>query len=911
MTFLEQLVDRSISELNPQDLGRSLFLFPNKRAILFFYRALQEHRHRPDPLLVPELDTLADWVLRSCGLQAASWETLLLTLYRNYRDLTGSSALPFELFHPHTRAIVDDLIEIDRGRLTPSEIRTLAERAKSSDNQCSPYSALLDLLPDLHRKFNRSLIDQKLAHDALALRQLLEHPEYIEKALPAYPAVYVCGFYPIDQAEIELFEKLSRLPQVRLVWDADRYFIDQPDQEAGLLFKDPRLFPDPTLVSAEEIRSQPRTITLIETQGNIDQAKIMASVLQDLADQADEPAEQTAILLPREALLLPLLSAIPQKFAKINITMGYPLAQSLPVSLLHCLQDLQSQLDDDNASVPFQPLYRLLMHPQWSAFLTPETLDGLQRAQAEQSRTIDRHQAEQMIMPLENLLLPAKKPSALFSQILDLLDSLRESLTVHESSGQPLPKLELLFQLRRQVLAAARIASAPDITISVKTAWLLLWECLEQAAIPFSGEPLQGLQIMGLLESRCLDFSNLIILSCNEGVFPPGRSAFSLIPGEVRKQFKLSGYREQDARAAYHFYRLLKRSRRVWLIYDGSGSGDSGNEASRFIKQIEHELSVNCPLTRLQRRPLVHIPPPAGRPLWSVPNHEGLRRRWQEMPFSASAINTYLNCPLQFFFRYGLNIAEKTRESSAADPRGIGLIAHKCLEELYRPYLGRNIDRAAIENMLTRVSAMVTETSRRQYPGLDTDSGRPYLESYILNELLQRLLSAQSEQSAYRLEGIEKRINGRISLGDGTSFRLTGSIDRIDRLADGWRIVDYKSGAVKAADLNIGAMPESMTEDSPFHSQKIAWQLLFYQHLYCRDCGLKPDQVDCVLLPLRNPDDGFLGFKSSADPTRSFDRFQRLLLEFFSQLNDPEYIFNQTGKPGNCQNCPYRDICHR
>jgi hypothetical protein len=910
MTFLEQVIHKALAVIPQDQLGQSLFLFPNKRAGLFFSRTLQRNPDRPDPMVMPETNTLTEWVFRHSTYQPAGWETMVLTLFRCHRELAGDQAISFELFYPNAKAILNDLMELDRGLLNPAQIKELAQASQSSDNQSSAFFALLQHLPTLHERFNQALMEQNLVHEALALRLILNEPGQLEKALQDHTAVFACGFYPIDRAEIELFVRLNQAPSVHLVWDSDRYFTDQPDQEAGLLFKDSRLFSDEMDRGNSDIQDTDRHITLVETQGSVDQAKAMESVLQEMASDTSN-AENTALILPQEALLLPLLSTIPAAFTRINITMGYPLAQSLPVSLLHNLHDLYRQIGDQTESVPFMPLFRLLKNPQWAPFLQAEVLAALQHDLEAQTRSVPLLKAKTWLHPYDSLLDLPQTPAELFERLLSLMDTLKGSLSTDTAGDQTDPKLELLYQIRKQIVATRRFASSPDISISMKTAWLLLWESLEQGAIPFSGEPLEGLQIMGILESRCLDFKNLIIPSCNEGVFPRGRSVFSLIPHEIRQQFKLTGHRENEAREAYHFYRLLKRSSHVWLIYDGSGRGENGTEASRYIKQIEHELTIHCPRTKLNKQPRVHTPPPICTPRIRIDNDRGLRQRWQEMTFSASAINTLLRCPLSFVYRYGLRIQEKSRPADETDPRGIGLIAHQCLEELYRPWVGKNIDRTVIHQMLPLIPSLVNRVSTEQYPGLNIRSGRPYLEGKILTELLNRILSAQSQVNPYLLHAVEQDLFGLLDLKSKTRFKLKGFIDRIDRQSDLWRIVDYKSGSVDLLDLSIKRMPEEFTLSDPFNKKSLAWQLLIYQWLFCQSLGVSPDLVTCSLLSLRSPNDGFLEFKSSDNALERHERFSFILKGFFSLLDDPGFSFEQTDQSDRCKTCPYHDVCHR
>jgi len=908
MGFLKKVIDLALSTLPHGQLSNSLFLFPSKRAILFFTQALKENTHRPDPLLMPPMATLSDWVIRIGGWQMASDETLLITLFRSYCLLAGDFAQSFEQFFPQSQTILADLLEIDKARLKPDEVRNISTNALSSDTPNSQFSRILKLLPALHEQFSQELLAQKQLHYPLALRTLLERKESIQESIKGYEAVFLCGFYPIDLAETEFFARMGKLPQVFSVWDDDLYFTECKGQEAGLLFKNPQLFPKAYQPEDDSLRSRARTITLIETQGSVAQAKAIGSLLEQLGREDGQTETDTALILPHEQLLLPLLSAVPSQLEHINITMGYPLSQSLIASLFRCIEMLHRQTPASGAAVPFKALHGLLTHPEWLPLLGTTTLEKLYTAQTNRTRTVERSEAESFLGKAAFLLVPPSSAEALCLMLLSFLEQFKDAI----GDESPPHKLELLNQIRRQVLALGRLTEAKDLQITVQTAWRIFLDKLEETSLHFSGEPLQGLQVMGMLETRCLNFKNLIFLSFNEGVYPQGKGSFSLIPNELKQQYQMAGHKEHEALQAYYFYRLLKRCERVWLLYDGSGRGERGAEASRFIRQIEHELVRNSPGTQLIRQPIIQPPPPLheAQPL-SVVNNEQLRLRWQEMKFSASAINAHNSCPLKFFYRYGLKIKEPSQYSDVIDPLGIGLITHHCLQELYKPFVGKIIDAAAIHSMRDRVKSKVSESSHFYYPGLDISRGRPYLESQVLIELLHQILSAQSDEAPYHLNAIEKEFQGRFRLKGGSEFLITGIFDRIDQTDSTWRIVDYKSGQVDSSDVKTDKMPTRFDIDDPFNHKNIAWQLLIYQWLFCKQTRLAANEVDCAVLSLRSPQSGFMYLSPTESSEAVLSDFSILLEDFFTTLNDPAYIFKQTEKPESCSFCPYKEICHR
>lgn len=906
--FMEKIIKLALDRIPADQLSDALFLFPSKRAVVFFNQALKNTVNRPDPFLLPAAETLSSWIIRIGGWHGATADTLLITLYHCYQQLESQHTLTFEQFYPLSRTILADLMELDKACLTDDEIRNIARNTLSSTRSDSQFNRILSMLPSLHEQFNQALLGKRTVHYPLALNTLIRSKEQIQKALERYSGIFLGGFYPIDQGEIKLFSMLMNEANVFTVWDNDRYFIENAGLEAALLFKNPVLFPQGPQAMDDDLRHRSRAITLIETQGSIAQAKAVGSILEEINTHEKSSEIESALILPHEPMLLPLLSAIPKELDQINITMGYPLSISLMVSLFSNLEQLQNQLHPSVESVDFKALHKLLTHPEWSPLIDEDRKQKLNLALSKRVRTLSRNDAMTMMGDLSSLLTPPDSAQSLCGQLLLLLEKLKDSI-LHEESPH---KLELLNQIRRQVLSLERMSQNDQLNLTVRTAWQILHERLEESSLPFSGEPLLGVQIMGMLETRCLDFKNLIFLSFNEGIYPRGKSDFSLIPADLKRQYKMASYREYDALLAYNFYRLLKRSQRVWLMYDGSGRGDQGAEASRFIRQIEHELLRYSPGSRLQRQSIIQSPPPISPCAdITVKNNERLRQRWLKLEFSATAINTHNSCPLRFFYRYGLKMKEPARQSDAMDPLGIGQITHTCLEQLFSPFIGQTIDQKIMESMQSRVHTLVTQTSREYFPGLDVQRGRPYLESTILTELLTQVLTAQTSAKPYVLIGVENQFLGKIRLDDGTSYQIIGKFDRIDLTEEGWRIVDYKSGRMESGSLKLDDMPERYQIDSPFNKKNMAWQLLLYQWLFCQAKHISPSEVSCAVLPLRSPDEGFCHLQTTMEARELQSLFSTVLQGFFRRLSDPNTLFRQTDNTETCAFCPYRGVCHR
>ncbi len=460
--------------------------------------------------------------------------------------------------------------------------------------------------------------------------------------------------------------------------------------------------------------------------------------------------------------------------------------------------------------------------------------------------------------------------------------------------------------------------------MDVRTLYKYLIQISKHTRIPFSGEPIKGLQIMGLLESRALDFENVIMLSTNENIIPKGNRENSFFLHELRKHFGLPVPRHHTAIYAYHFYRSIQRATNTYLIYNTEVDDWGSSEMSRFLLQLKHELPT------YNGKPVeasIINPPPVldtDREEISIAKNESAQLRLKAIAgrgFSATAITTYLHCPLQFYFQYIASLQEEENIEETIEARTSGKVIHSVLENLYKPYINRILIAQDFDAMLKKYKEMTREYYRIHYLEGDIDTGKNRLIYETTLLLIRKLLLAEKKL----LTGNELIIrnteeNFEVSFPHtirDTAIRLRGQIDRIDRYNGKLRIIDYKSGNVKDTELKIEDIPE--LKDGKHNK---AFQTLFYAYAFNIQTHLSAPVMmgiisfknipKDIVIPLQLQDSETKEKQDSFDFQHDLSRdFENLLMEIFSEMLDPDTPYAQTPDKERCTYCNYKNICKR
>ena len=732
-----------------REVGSSLpqytFVFPNHRAGLFFRKYLSQAVDKP--VFSPEILTINECFAQLTDLRLADQLTLLVRLYDLYRHLRPD-AEPIEQFLYWGKMMLSDFSEIDNHLIPNVEALFYAVRdlhdiddrfryltdnrrdaihrfwgefltseAHHPDSTMHPhFLRTWQLLYPLYTSLRQNLLSDGLAYDGLLHREVIEHLDSIDPQRLKQHYVFV-GFNALTESERQLMLHLQALGRADFYFDYENYRLRDPENRASLFMEDNRrLFQSRYTLPASDNTQDPEC-RLISVPSTISEAHEVYHILRELYTDTPNPDyTRTAVVLPDEQLLIPLLGCFPPEVEKINVTMGYPLRAT--------------------------SLYMPVAYPD--RFLSP---------------------------------MPASAPDYI-AQIRDLLTSMR---TDENAEGV----YQLLKVLDKMTSVLTRY---PDVPFSVEAAQQVLRMLTMEASIPYVGEPLNGLQVMGVLETRALDFDNLIITGFNDDLYPGRTRSNSFVPYILRKGFGLPTPERQDAIFAYNFYRMLSYAKRVWFITNSTADEQHSGEVSRYFYQLQWQYHVP-----VQHETVVSpLNTPATDSRAEVPKTEEMLQTFRDYVskgISPSALNKYLRCQKQFYYRYVLRIhePEQDEEISVTDLT-LGTVLHDTIQHLYQPYEGKQLTASVIETLRAGFAANAANDGL-----LDALKG-DILAEQVVRSYVRNILDFDLTQVPLRYVAAEYPCSRTLSVPGVGDVRFYGKIDRIDERQGITRIIDYKTG---------------------------------------------------------------------------------------------------------------------
>jgi RecB family exonuclease len=491
-------------------------------------------------------------------------------------------------------------------------------------------------------------------------------------------------------------------------------------------------------------------------------------------------------------------------------------------------------------------------------------------------------------------------------------------------------ELEYLFSFSQIVHQLGNLRTEFPSPLKIAAFYELYKQVVAGTSLPFFGEPLKGLQIMGMLETRTLDFENLIILSCNEDLLPSGKINSSYIPFDIKRSFDLPTYRHKDSVYAYHFYRLLQRAENVWILYNTEADQLGGGERSRFLRQITSELPSYNPGIVI-RESVLTTPLPKGEPLpvIMIPKTGTTLEALNDKAvkgFSASSLNSYRNCPLKFYFAEIAGIREPEDVDDTIDPAVLGSAVHAALNTLYQPCLDKPLTKEHLSAIEPLADEAVDSAFEKKFKGSDITYGKNLLLVKVAKMMIKRFLqfeAAQLDELSKAGKGLtvaflEQYVETYISIivdGNETNIKLKGFIDRVDRLNGWWKIIDYKTGITEAKHVKVKEW-EELIENADLN---IGFQLLMYSFLLSRRFQ-QPISSSAGIISLKKLNTGFTTVSVPGDEPgkltsilgdSSSARFEEILRSILSEVYDLSVPFSQTSDLDICERCPYINLCLR
>jgi hypothetical protein len=959
--FLDRIATHLFDEFGDR-LDKHCLVFPNRRAGLYFLKYLAGKAGKP--IWSPEVKTINELFQSFSSTRLAESELLVFELFKAYREINREAGniddfffwgeMLVNDFDDVDKYLVDasklfinlkDIKEIDSifGGLTEAQIEIIKQfwinfDPAASTDQKSDFQEIWSILLSLYEKFRRRLIEKGIAYEGMIYRELAE--KCMTGNLPnvKWDYLHFIGFNALNNCEKEMMTYLKKVGLARFYWDYDDSFVNEnPDHTAGYFIRENlKMFgnnmpSDWNYNSAFLKNAKSPVIKVIDSSSDIAQVKLAAKLVGDSPSINTSEAHHTAIILADENLLLPALTSLPDNVESINITMGYPLKFSPVYSLIKDLLTLQKTLGSDiNGDIVFD--HREVLNILTNSFFNDKEDNLSFPLIATLNKNMELWISQSFFnnkLPFDNIFRKvdtAKDLSLYLKTILEKLYILTGASDDKETVAVGISiRNEFIYRVILAINRLDAIVNDTDSPITVQTYNRLLDRILRGLSIPFSGEPLNGIQIMGILETRSLDFKNLIMLSVNEGVLPQNSAGNSFIPYNLREAFGLTTIRHQDSIYAYYFYRLLQRAENVTLIYNSSADGLKTGEMSRFLLQLKY--SENPPQTGSQRFE-IKAPDRVPREIKRDNKHiEKLKKNYlsgEKKILSPSAVNTWLTCRMKFYFRYVCDLKEPEKVSREIDSAMFGELLHFIMEKIYNPVMKKILNSSEFDSMRNNdnlIGSIIAHSINERFYNMKKSnlSGNDLIICNILKSYIQLIIRHDSALVPLEIVELEYPVESIIEIdyqNKTETIKIGGVIDRLDKTGGIYRITDYKTGKIAMEIPNV----ESLFDKEKIDRNDSWFQILMYCNVF--NTGNEQYRVCPVIYPVRNMyNDDFndtLKVKDLNGLAVLVDDFEKVRDSFRSYLKltienifNPELPFTMTENLKKCDFCPFAGLCQR
>lgn len=920
-SFLSRAAAR-VLEFSGTEPENVAVILPSQRAAVYFRKHLTEQATTVQ--FAPQLLTLDRFVGDLSSNETADQIELLFLLYQSYCDVWKSEAEPFDRFLKWAPLALADFSEIDAYLVDPklffkdlTNLKELDEWSLNEEELTSTqqnYAWFWKKLGELYFHFTKKLKESKQAYSGLMFRDAAENIESRGENMN-FRRVFFCGFNALSQSEEKIMQYFVGKDKAEMLWDADHFYLDFPQHEAGMFLREnfkqfggSDHWVDNTLTGAK------KSITVAATPNEVSQTDLMAHLLEEMPDHS-----QTAVVLANENLLSPVLNSIPEAVERVNVTMGLSTRYSPLHSLFELLFEWMNSRTEDGR-YHYRHVLRLVGHPylnfstafvqsarklvtaikeQKRVFLSPEDIGTMEN----NGQLIEFFRAISVSdLSAENQL------KAQFNLLHFIIK------TLGNSDDQALEK-EYLFHYLKALRRIEQLVERFPTELS-GDAYSRIFSVLTAGdKLNFVGEPLEGVQVMGMLETRALDFKNLIILSCNEHVMPGNNIQQSLIPFELKKYYHLPTRTEKEAIYAYYFYRLLQRAENVHLVYSTDTSSWQGAEPSRYLAQLEYDLKDHEQVQLKKVITRTKDDSTEKNPLSILKSEAVIDRIAEKLSrgLSPSALNKYLQCPLDFYYSYVLGYREEDEVEETIEHSTLGTVVHNVLEKLYEPFLNQGVLKVEhLKSMFGKIQELTKTQFDKEHSADSTKFGMNKLIFEVAVQFVDRFLKKEietiqqlaDENQYVQLLSVEEFLSHSFKVESSRGaidVKISGKADRIDQIGNTIRVIDYKTGKVLAKDLKVSAPEEEL-----MGSEKAkALQLLMYGYMYQRQSGTQ-SEVSAANVSMRNLGELLIPVSWKGKESLSvsdWDEFEVVLKDIIATMLNPDEPLQHQPDAKYCKFC--------
>ncbi|SEA82076.1 PD-(D/E)XK nuclease superfamily protein [Flavobacterium gillisiae] len=898
-SFLDKIAQVLI-ENHSDKLSNTIVVLPNKRAKIFLIEALK--KQVDGNILSPEIISIEDFIQDIAGIRTVDPIELLFEFYDVYLSVTEkTNQQSFELFANWAKTLLQDFNEIDRYLLDPSyvlsylkdieDIKKWGVEVENKTQLLENYIDFWKLLPNYYQTLYAHLLKKGIGYQGLIYREAVGNLEHFSKSITDKNYVFA-GFNALNASEEKIIQHLIAADQAKIYWDADQTFLNDPYHDAGLFvrrfkkgWKEYKSNPFEWIV---DDFSQTKNIQVIGTPKTIGQAKIAGGIVESIINEnPNATLDKVAIVLGEENLLVPLLYSLPSTVGALNITMGYPSKNNPAQILIAKLFKMHTNALARNAKnyvLYYKDVLDILTHPLVEPYAQTSSLVNV--INKNNYTFITHHKLMELnVNPTDLFLLLFQKwengSIAVLQTVSKLLLTIKENLS-NDSEEEKITKA-FVFSIFKVINKLINYYSQHEHIDKIETLYAIYKQVIDLAEVSFEGEPLNGLQIMGVLESRVLDFDTVIVTSMNEGKFPAGKSQNSFIPYDVKRELGLPTFKEKDAIYTYHFYHLLQRAKNIYLLYNTESEGLDAGEKSRFITQLEVEKQAKHTLTHEIYNAV--LPETAYVPM-VIEKSESVMMRLKEIAdvgFSPSALTSYIRNPIQFYFQKILRIREVEEVEENIALNTLGTIIHETLKSLYDSFVGRFISESDIQNCFKQIDDEVLKQFKLVYKEGEIKKGRNLLAFEVAKRNVSNFLKVELESikagDAIKILALEETFQR--TLNHPTlpfPVLIKGNVDRIEERNGVIRIIDYKTGKVEKSSVMLKTW-KGLTEE--IKNDKII-QVLAYAYMYETEAKSKP--IEAGIISFKNLKSGFLPFNFKEEKEGNVIINEEVMTNYLEQI---------------------------
>lgn len=952
-----QLVAHDLYTKIGNDLSRTVLVFPNKRANLFFNEYLAEESDQP--IWSPAAMSISDLLQKLSVQKAGDPIRLVCELYKVFKEETESRET-LDDFYFWGELLISDFDDVDKNMVDADklfsnlqDLKNLMDDYEFLDEEQEEairqffqnfsierrtelkekFISLWDKLGIIYHRYREKLAELGIAYEGMLYRNVIEQ---LDTDRLKYDKYVFVGFNVLNKVEKEFFQKLQKAGKAMFYWDYDLFYTQRISKhEAGEFIKRNLIdFPNELPESYFDIFRKPKKIRYISASTENAQARFLPEWVKATQTHTTQivSEKENAIVLCNEALLLPVLHSIPQDVQNVNITMGFPLAQTPVYSFINAAMELQTNgYRPDTGRFTYEAVSKILKHPY-----TRQLSDHATRLERELTKT-NRFYPLPSELKKDDFLTILFTPQSNIRELCDYLLRLIKSISIlYRKEGEyddifnQLYR-ESIFQSHLKINRLYSLIESGELSVRTDTLKRLITKVLTASNIPFHGEPAIGLQIMGVLETRNLDFRNLIMLSLNEGQLPKAGGESSFIPYNLRKAFGMTTIEHKNAVYAYYFYRLIQRAENITLLYNTSSDGLNRGEESRFMLQLlvegPHEITREyleagqSPQNTLEIQ--IEKTPEILRRLYRAYD----TAQPESVILSPSALNTYLDCRLRFYYRYVAGLKTPDEVSAEIDSALFGTIFHLSAQLAYTDLTanGKMIQREDLERLLRdeiKLQGYVDQAFKQELFKVALEEKPEYngvqlINSKVIVSYLKQLLRNDLQYTPFEMVAMEKKVSEKITIQTALgplTLRLGGTIDRMDAKEGTLRIVDYKTGGSPKIPANIEQL---------FTPSETRPNYIFQTFLYAAIMSRKqPLMVAPALLYIhRAASESYSPVIEMGEPRKpkipvnnfAFfeDEFRERLQALLEEIFDEKEPFTQTEDIKKCAYCDFKAICKR